>query len=58
MLGDFGIYELIAMCFQLFASALVVRSEQARVARHLSSQHYDRTADGSHCWSLPLLWVM
>jgi len=37
MLGDFGIDELIAMCLQLFESALLVRSDQPRIAHHFGS---------------------
>ena len=37
MLRDLGMYELIAMCLQLFESALLVRSDQRCVAHHFSS---------------------
>jgi hypothetical protein len=37
MLGDFGKHESIAMCLQLFESAVLVRADQSRVAHDFSS---------------------
>jgi hypothetical protein len=37
MLGDFGVNELIAMGLQLFEGALLVCSDQLRLAHHFSS---------------------
>jgi len=53
MLLNFGIYKLLAMLLQPLERAFVVRSDQARVARHISSENHEKTADSSHCWYNP-----
>jgi hypothetical protein len=37
MLGDFGIDEFIAICLELFESALLIRLDQLSIPHHFSS---------------------
>src|ERR1700730_11737301 len=49
MLCNPRIYELMAIRLQPFESAFLVLPDQAGVAHHISGEHCDKMAGGSHC---------
>jgi hypothetical protein len=48
VLGDLRIEELMAQCFEAFERALLVRSHQPRIARHIGGEDRGETANGGH----------